>query len=130
MLLKVKITDLAAEPTVVNDDLIFRARNTNVISLICEDEELQRVDISSSTVFFTVKPTISTADASATLKKDVTSHTSPTAGETEITLTSTDTSSLSGNYIYSIKIKLSTGLIYTLAEGTILFSQELATRES
>jgi hypothetical protein len=130
MKLKVIISNEATEPTVVNDDLVLRAKNTNVISLICEDEALQRVDISSSTVFFTVKPTISTVDASATLKKDITSHTAPTAGETEITLTSTDTSSLSGNYIYSIKIKLSTGLIYTLAEGTITFQQELATRES
>jgi len=130
MQIKVYITDFSLEPTVVNKDLILRAKNTNILDILCRDEDEQAVDITGSTVFFTVKPTISTTDASATLKKDVTSHTNPSGGETEITLTSTDTSSLLGNYIYSIKIKLSTGLIYTLAEGTITFMQEVTTRES
>ena len=124
------LTDESLEPTVLNQDLVLRAKNTNTINLLVRDEEEQCVNISSSTVFFTVKTTTSIADASATLKKDVTSHTFPTSGETDITLTSTDTSSLLGNYIYSIKIKLSTGKIYTLAEGVITFQQELATRES
>ncbi len=124
------ITAEALEPIVQNIDLILRAKNTNTINLLVRDEEEQGVDITESTVFFTVKVTTSTTDANASLKKDVTSHTFPTSGETDITLTSTDTSSLLGNYIYSIKIKLSTGKIYTLTEGTITFQQELATRET
>jgi hypothetical protein len=124
------ISDKALEPIVQNLDLVLRAKNTNVITLLVRNEDDESVDITSSTIFFTVKTTTSIADASASLKKDVTSHTYPESGETEITLTSTDTSSLLGSYLYSIKIKLTTGKIYTLAEGVICFQQELATRES
>ena len=130
MRIKTYLTDESSEPIVVNQDIIFRAKNTNVINLLVRDELEQAVNITGSTVFFTVKPTTITTDANASLKKDVTSHTYPASGETDITLSSTDTSSLLGNYIYDIKIKLSTGLIYTLAEGNVVFQQSLSTRES
>lgn len=130
MKIKTYLTDESYIPTVVNEDIILRAKNTNIITLLVRDEEEQAVDITGSTVFFTVKSKTSDTDNSAVLKKDVTSHTYPASGQTDITITSTDTSSLLGNYLYSIKIKLSTGLIYTLAEGTICFQQELSTRES
>ena len=130
MKLYVTLDDESLSPPVNNIDLILRAKNTNVINLIIRDSELQAVDISSSTIFFTVKTTTSITDANASLKKDVTSHTFPTSGETDIILTSTDTDGLLGNFIYSIKIKKSDGTIYTLAEGTICFQQELATRTS
>lgn len=124
------LSDETLEEAVKNIDLICRAKNTNIVNLLVRNEEDESVDITGSTVFFTVKTTTSITDANASLKKDVTSHTFPTSGETDIELTSTDTSSLLGCYIYDIKIKLSTGKIYTLAEGTIVFQLSLSTRES
>jgi len=124
------LSDETLEQAAKNIDLILRAKNTNVINMIVRDEDLQVVDITGSTVFFTVKDTSSQTDVDAILKKDVTSHTFPTGGETDIELTSADTSSLLGNYLYSIKIKDSDGNIYTLAEGNITFQKEITTRES
>ncbi len=124
------LSDETLEQAVVNQDLILRAKNTNTINLIVRDEALQGVNISGATIFFTVKDNVSQTDANAKLKKDVTSHTFPTSGETDITLTATDTDALLGNYIYSIKIKKSDGTIYTLSEGAITFMQEISTRTS
>lgn len=124
------LSDYVLEKSVNNQDLICRAKNTNVIKLIVQDEKQCAVDISGATVFFTVKTSTSQTDADAVLKKDVTSLTEPTSGQTDITLTATDTGSLLGNYIYSVKIKKSDNTIYTLAEGTVCFMQELSTRTS
>ena len=124
------ITDESLSPIVQNYDLVLRAKNSNTINLLVRDEEEQCVDISGSIIFFTVKTTTSITDANASLKKDVTSHTFPSSGETDITLTATDTASLVGSYLYSIKIKKSDGTIYTLAEGVVTFMQEIATRTS
>ena len=124
------ITDESLSPIVQNYDLVLRAKNSNTINLLVRDEEEQRVDISNSTIFFTVKTTTSITDANASLKKDITTHAYASSGETDIILSSTDTSSLLGSYLYSIKIKLSTGKIYTLAEGVATFMQEIATRTS
>ncbi len=130
MKIKGYIISESLESAVQNIDLILRARNTNILKILVRNELEQAVDISSSTVFFTVKPTTSTPDAIAPLRKDIISHTSPTGGETEIILTPIETSSLLGTFIYDIKIRLSTGLIYTLAEGTVVFQRSLSTRES
>lgn len=111
-------------------DLIFRAKNTNIIDLWCYDEDDVAVDITGATVFLTIKNKPSDSDDDAVLKKDVTSLTNPTSGNTLITITATDCASLLGNYLYSIKIKMSTGEIYTLTEGNILFRKEITERIS
>lgn len=114
----------------VKFDLICNAKNTNTIDLWCYNELDSVVDITGATVFFTVKNKPSDSDNDAVLKKDITSLTDPTGGNTLITLTATDCNSLLGNYLYSIKIKMSTGEIYTLAEGNILFRKEITERTS
>jgi len=130
MRLELILSDTAIEQVVKNIDLPLRARNTNVLDIVVRDEEGVVVDLTGSTFFFTVKEKISDSDDSAKLKKDVTSHTYPESGQTQITLSATDTTSLLGNYVYSIKIKTTTGLIYTLCEGSVTFQQEASTRTS
>jgi hypothetical protein len=94
------------------------------------DENGVVVDITGAKIFFTVKDKTSDDDDHAILKKDVVASLDPQSGHEQITLTPTDTSSLLGNYLYSIKIKLSTGKIYSVAEGTICFRKEIAIRET
>lgn len=58
------------------------------------------VDITGYTFLFTVKSKISDSDANAIIKKEITSHSDPTNGVTEIVLVETDTQDLSGVYLY------------------------------
>ncbi len=123
------LSDETLEQAVVNQDLILRAKNTNTINLIVRDEELQGVDITGSEVYFMIKATASTEDASATINKKITTFTYPTSGELDIELTSSETASLLGNYLYQIKIKYNSNW-YSLAEGNVCFQKSIITRES
>lgn len=73
-----------------------------------------------ATVRFTVKPTewdTDDDDSSATIVKNVTSHTDAAAGESEITLSPTDTYITPGDYFWDIRVEESGGEIYKVAEG-------------
>lgn len=79
------------------------------------------VDLTGATVYFTVKsaPDADSADTTALIKKDVTVHTNPTAGQTTILLTPTDTDVTPGDYGYDIKLKTAAGAETTVEVGKI-----------
>lgn len=79
------------------------------------------VDLTGSTVYFTIKSAYDSdqADASAIIKKDITSHTNPTQGLTTITLLPADTSVAAGKYGYDIKLKKATGEQSTITVGEV-----------
>lgn len=129
MKLYVTLSDETLEQAVQNVDLVLRAKNTNVIDLIIRDENELALDITGSEIYFMIKPTASTADASATINKKITTFTYPTSGELDIELTSAETTSLLGNYIYQIKIKYNSKF-YTLVEGTVCFQKSIIDRET
>lgn len=62
------------------------------------------VDISDWTIYFTVKQNIKDSDASAKIKKDITSHLDGENGKSLIALTATETD-LQGTHHYSIDYK-------------------------
>ena len=62
-------------------------------------------DITDWTVYFIAKENFKDADTGAPIFKEVTSHTSPTNGETEIVLTASDTNITAGVYYYAISAK-------------------------
>lgn len=80
-------------------------------------------DLTGCTVFFTVKPETEVnatdpSDANAVIKAQTSSHTNPTAGQTVITLTHTDTGAAApGDYVYDIQLKDSGGNITTYGNG-------------
>ena len=86
--------------------------------------------ITDATIFFTVKETSSQLDANAVLKKNVTALTDAANGNTLIEIADTDTTSLVGNYLYTIGIELSSGEYYILKEGNITFKKSLSSRTS
>ena len=75
-------------------------------------------DITSWTIFFTMKEKITDADSAAKISKTITVHTNPLAGETEIPLVSADTAQNPGSYIYDVQVSYS-GEIKTILTGTI-----------
>lgn len=129
MILKLYLTQEKDPQQTYQKDLICRAKNTNIFNCYFYNENDNLVNISGDELYFMVKDNPSQIDNSAKLNKKITSFTDAQAGHTEIEITSTDTSSLLGNYIYAIKIKHGTKF-YTLAEGNVCFQQNIITRES
>jgi hypothetical protein len=129
MRLNVWITYKTEEDKNQQIDLVMRAKNTNILDLYFYDENDALINITGSEVYFMIKNKPSDLDANAVVNKKITSLTSPMNGNTTIELTSTDTASLIGNYIYQLKIFYSSKW-YTIAEGNITFMQSIITRES
>lgn len=113
----------------IQKDLVLRAAASNILDCYFYDEDDCLIDITGAEIYFMVKSTPSTADASASLNKKVTTLTLPLNGNTEIELTSTDTALLLGNYIWQMKIKLNSKW-YMVGEGNISFQKSIITRES
>lgn len=78
------------------------------------DSDDTAVNLTGSTVFFTVKKQLEDVDASAVIQKDITAHSNPTAGETQIDLTSSDTDIDPGTYHWDLQIKDSLGNISSI----------------
>lgn len=75
-------------------------------------------DITDYTVTFTVKSAIGDSDASALIKKAITSHTSPLTGVTTISILPSDTNGqTAGSYPYDIRYDDGTGTISTIMKG-------------
>jgi hypothetical protein len=105
--------------------LSFYRENTVNINL-----SFTGVDLTGATVYFTVKPAYDSdqADTAAIIKKDITSHTSPTAGLTTITLTPTDTAVTPGKYGYDIKLKKASGEQSTVTVGQAIIKDAYTLR--
>lgn len=61
------------------------------------------IDITGDTFLFTVKDNLCDSDDDALIKKIITSHINPTAGQTKIVLTPSDTNDKSGSYMYDFQ---------------------------
>jgi len=94
------------------------------------DEHNANIDITGWTLFFTVKDNAGQVDDDAKIKKDITTHTDPINGKSTISLSSSDTANLLGNYLYDIQVKKSTGQIKTIAEGILVVSKDITRRTS
>jgi len=92
--------------------------DTTVFTLTLTDQAGAAVNLTSTTVFFTVKESLADADDDALIAKSTDSHSNPSGGVTAITLTSTDTAITPGAYIYDIQVKNTTdGAIQSVASG-------------
>jgi hypothetical protein len=99
-------------------------------TLYFRDEDGVNIDITGWTIFFTAKENVDDIDDNAKIKKTITSHTSPTLGETKIELTPDDTNLVIKSYVYDIQIKKSTGEIQTIIEGNVVVTKDITQRTS
>ena len=111
-------------------NLEIKRGDSKSYTLTFKDDDGALIDITDWTIFFTAKETVTDTDANAKISKDITSHTDPTNGETQIQLNSTDTNLTPGNYIYDIQIKKDTGEINTIVEGTLTITKDVTQRTS
>lgn len=70
----------------------------NTVTIL--DSSSNPVDITGYTFLFTVKRKLDDSDDNAIIQKEITSHSDPTNGITEITLVPGDTADKAGNYFY------------------------------
>jgi len=97
------------------------------------DENGAAINITGWTIFLTIKPAIDdvTNDDSAEIVKTVTSHTSPTDGETTVSLDDTDTNELNDEeYVYDFQAKTNAGKIMTIMHGILEVTKEVTRRIS
>ena len=85
-------------------------------------------DITGWTIFFTLKRDKDDSDDDAIIEKTVTTHTNPTQGETEFSITDTETDSLQGIYYYDVQYKDTTPNIKTVMIGTMSFEKDVTRR--
>ena len=82
-----------------NDLSIYEGEDKTWVVTI-KDSNNNPINITGYTFLFVVKAKIDDPDSNAIIKKIITSHTSPTTGKTQITLTSSDTANIHGKYLY------------------------------
>ena len=88
------------------------------------DDSGTAVDITSGTVYFTCKKSLSDADSDAVFAKKVTNHSDPTNGKTTVSLSHADTDVEVGRYFYDIQLTLA-NKVHTLMKGTLEITYEV-----
>lgn len=89
------------------------------IDVIFEDADGEAIDLTDKAVFFTVKEIDDIDgedDSEAKISIKITDHTDPTAGETRITLTPSDTNLTPKDYLYDLQIVSNGDVISTIKD--------------
>jgi hypothetical protein len=73
-------------------------------------------DLTGATLFLTVKNALTDADSAAVIRKEVTSHDAPLAGESHFEILTTDNAT-AGVRFYDVQLKDSANKIFTLFGG-------------
>lgn len=102
--------------------------DTFIRSLSFVDESGTVIDITGWTIFFTAKNVLSEADAAAEVSVNVTSHTSPTGGLTQILASAAAMTIEPGDYFYDIQIKKADGTIFTILSGKLIVETDISVR--
>lgn len=92
------------------------------------------VDLTGATVFFTVKKRTSDTDDEALISKDITSHTTPASGLTNINLDNEDTeidpSPIGKPYKWDLQVKGADGSIYSTEAGDFVVLADVTSRKT
>ena len=108
-------------------ELAITRGDTKIYALHFRNKTGADIDISNWTIFFTVKKKLEDIDDDAKIKKNITNHTDPIHGKTEIRLDPADTELL-GEHFYDIQVKTPAGVIITIAASSITFSPDVTRR--
>jgi hypothetical protein len=103
-------------------------RDDVIISVTITDHQNNAVNLTDSTVYFTVKQRKTDADADALISVEVTNHTNPNQGQTEISLTGQQTNLTPRSYFYDIQVKDNDDKIRSVEFGIIKVIQDVTIR--
>ena len=112
-------------------DITVIRGDDSTIGVTFHDSAGADIDITTSTVFFTVKDPndlTKTNDDCALISEKVTVHTDPTHGKTAIPLTSTDTDLPEATYAWDLQIKTLGGAISSVLRGDFIVVTDVTRR--
>jgi hypothetical protein len=98
------------------------------IQLTFTDVNDNVIDLTGSTVFFTVKRKIEDTDDDAVIKKEVSVFAAPTTGVAIITLTDDDTNLTSGVYYYDVQLVDQAGLVSSIRQDKFKVHKDVTIR--
>lgn len=95
----------------------------------------QAIDITDYTIFFTVKKknsyTDDPDDTDAIIKKDISIHTAPVTGQSQLVLQPSDTNTaVPAVYVYDMQLKDGSGNILTFISGLFTITADVTRRTS
>jgi hypothetical protein len=108
-------------------DLFWTRGDSGRLDVTVKDADGTAYDLTGVTLFLTVKTGLTVADASATIRKEVTSHDDAGAGESHFDLATTDNAT-AGTYYYDVQLKTSDSKVYTLFGGLWKVLADVTTR--
>ena len=114
-------------------DLSIYRGDSKTWNLSFTDSDGQAINITGYTIFFTVKKknsyTDDTVDTDAVIQKNVTVHTDPEQGQTQLVLQPSDTSSvIPAVYVYDMQLKDDSGTILTFISGNFTITADVTRR--
>jgi len=114
-------------------NLVAYRGDTVEFPLTFKDENDDPIDITGWTIFFTLRAAVTdtTSDTGALITKTVTSHSNPTAGQSMVTLSASDTNELNNiTYKYDFQYKTTGGVVKTFLSGDFKFTKDVTRRTS
>jgi hypothetical protein len=114
-------------------DIEMYRGDDKAITLTFKDSAGSAVNITGYSIFFTVKNKLSynddPDDSDAIISSIVTSHTYATSGTSVLTISNSQTSSVTpGKYIYDIQLKDGGGNILTVVAGAFILDADVTRR--
>ena len=89
-----------------NGDIVLKQGDSDLLEFSFTDDNGNPIDITGTTLYFSVKQFID--DASYVFQKTITSHTDASNGQTEVTISSSDTGT-SGLFLYDCVLVFANG---------------------
>jgi hypothetical protein len=97
-------------------DLTWTRGDSGRLDVTVTQSDGTAYNLTSCTLFLTVKNALTDADSVAVIRKEVTSHNDATAGESHFDLLTTDNAT-AGTRFYDVQLKDSANKIFTLFGG-------------
>lgn len=100
------------------------------LTLTFTDNDGNAIDLTSGTVFFTVKKKASDTDENALIKKNISIFSAPTTGIMNLSLTDEDTDLASGVYYYDVQFIDSAGSVSSVQRDRFTVIKDITIRIS
>jgi len=107
---------MTATCTATSADLCWTRGDSGRLDVTVTQSDGTAYDLSGATLFLTVKNALTDADSAAVIRKEVTTHDAPLAGESHFDLLTTDNAT-AGVRFYDVQLKDSANKIFTLFGG-------------
>jgi hypothetical protein len=107
---------MSATCTATSADLCWTRGDSGRLDVTVTQSDGTAYDLTGATLFLTVKNALTDADSAAVIRKEVTSHDAPLAGESHFEIATTDNAT-AGVRFYDVQLKDSTNKIFTLFGG-------------